>query len=173
MYFTELFSTFKSRPLGAPTARLMGIQSWSFPCSKHLVVVIIRNIIIALGTLASFQLKVALLKKSSKFQYNNKVTYLLKWNDWPQNQRCSFFKVACLHNNVLLFVISSYHICLHIQNESFSSKWDLPSCSLPPSSLEGGWGQARQFSFCWKTLISIGHYSKRLCEGFKQQSKAM
>ena len=45
------------------------------------------------------------------------------------------------------------------QNESFSSKWDLPC--LPPSSLEL-WRReraSRQLSFWWKTLNLIGHYS--------------
>ena len=44
------------------------------------------------------------------------------------------------------------------QNESFSSKWELPC--LPPSSLEL-WRKeraSRQLSFWWKTLILIGHY---------------
>ena len=46
------------------------------------------------------------------------------------------------------------------QNESFSSKWELPC--LPPSSLEL-WRReraSRQLSFWWKTLILIGHYGK-------------
>ena len=44
------------------------------------------------------------------------------------------------------------------QNESFSSKWELPC--LPPSSLEL-WRReraSRQLSFWRKTLILIGHY---------------
>ena len=44
------------------------------------------------------------------------------------------------------------------QNESFSSKWELPC--LSPSSLEL-WRKERarrQLSFWWKTLILIGHY---------------
>ena len=46
------------------------------------------------------------------------------------------------------------------QNESFSSKWELPC--LPPSSLEL-WRReraSRQLSFWWKTLILIGHYGR-------------
>ena len=43
------------------------------------------------------------------------------------------------------------------QNDSFSSKWDLPSGSLLPSKLEGGLGQARQLSFWWNT-----HFDRRL-----------
>ena len=49
------------------------------------------------------------------------------------------------------------------QNESFSSKWELPC--LPPSSLEL-WRRERanrQLSFWWKTLILIGHYGNYVC----------
>ena len=47
------------------------------------------------------------------------------------------------------------------QNESFSSKWELPW--LPPSSLEL-WRRERarrQLSFWWETLILIGHYGSK------------
>ena len=49
------------------------------------------------------------------------------------------------------------------QNESFSSRWELPC--LPPSSLEL-WRReraSRQLSFWWKILILIGHYGMLLC----------
>ena len=63
----------------------------------------------------------------------------------------------------MLFFFLLYHsgLCRHTvvsyQNESFSSKWELPC--LPPSSLEL-WRrerESRQLSFWWK-LILIGHY---------------
>ena len=57
--------------------------------------------------------------------------------------------------------VENYGTVVSYQNESFSSKWELPC--LPPSSLEICRKERarRQLSFWWKTLILIGHYRIR------------
>ena len=55
-------------------------------------------------------------------------------------------------------LVLTYRTVVSYQNDSFSSKVELPC--LPPSSLEL-WRKERakkQLSFWWKSLILIGHY---------------
>ena len=69
---------------------------------------------------------------------------------------------GCQGNIILIAQILCLPCCdtvVTYQNESFSSKWELPC--LPPFSLEL-WRKdraRRQLSFWWKTLVLIGHYS--------------
>ena len=58
----------------------------------------------------------------------------------------------------LKLILWNQHTVVSYQNESFSSKWELPC--LSPFSLEL-WRReraSRQLSFWWKTLILIEHY---------------
>ena len=75
-------------------------------------------------------------------------------SDLKQNQR--YYTSKSIMVQFLMTTVMSY------QNESVSSKWELPF--LPPSSLEL-WRKERakrQLSFWWKTLILIGHYGTSL-----------
>ena len=73
---------------------------------------------------------------------------------WQKSFAGTFFRPSPVFETLTHFTVVSY------QNESFSSKWELPC--LPPSSLEL-WRReraSRKLSFWWKTLILIGHYGK-------------
>ena len=86
---------------------------------------------------------------------------------FPLFKICKITKIThwIVEQNEMLYygydLISWGAEALHVvsyQNESFSSKQELPC--LPPSSLDL-WRRkraSRQLSFWWKTLILIGHY---------------
>ena len=46
------------------------------------------------------------------------------------------------------------------KSENFLFKWELPTCSHPPTSAPLFWrrDQSRQLSFQWKILVLIGHH---------------
>ena len=74
---------------------------------------------------------------------------------WKRHCHEQFFSLSIFQN---LVCVSRANTVVSYQNESFSSKWELPC--LPPSSLEL-WRReraSRQLSFWWKALILIGHY---------------